>query len=345
MVFEVFEERLDREPSRAEINRYIELIIEENLSYRELKREIRSEYRSNRGSSHRNYRERDQYQPRRWVESIFEERIGRLPNQSEMEDYCELCLDEKYDRRALEREIRRDYEGVYEPYANDRNYHYDYDRYSSKEEIEIIIEEAYQDILGRKVDTDGMRNYRTLMIDKRWSEKRVRAHLANSPELLWEKYSKIVNRAYEDLLDRKPSIREQDGYVDDMIKHHWDERKMRGIIRRSQEYQYTRPRQLIDKAYNEVLLRDPDAGSVESLRKEMVRKDWSLTQVKDHLRKSPEYKNVTIPKMITIAYRDLLDREPDEYGKNFYATRARKGWSFEEIKNHIRKSDEYRNKH
>ena len=45
--------------------------------------------------------------------------------------------------------------------------------------------------------------------------------------------------------------------------------------------------------------------------------------------------------MLHIAYKELLDREPDDYGIGFYTKRAMEGWTFEDIKTHIRASDEY----
>jgi hypothetical protein len=348
MVTDAFIEVLDREPTRREIREYASLVEERNLDFHDLERELRYNYQSggkrNRNTGRRDRGDCDSFQPRRWVESIFEENIGRLPSEREMNEYCDLCLDERLNKRDLERFIRDDYEGVYEPYSSDRDYHYDYRRYTDSREIEIIIEEAYRDILSRAPDTVGMRNYRSLMIDKGWSERRLREHLSKSPEALYERNSRIVICAFEDLLDREPKQNELKDYTDEMYQRKWDEKKLRHKVRQSREYQYTRPHLLINQAYREVLLRDADSSACEGLRKEIVRNGWTLDKVKEHLRKSAEYKNVTIPKMVKLAYREVLGREPDPQGERNYFSNARKGWTFEMIKESLRKSKEYRDK-
>lgn len=48
--------------------------------------------------------------------------------------------------------------------------------------------------------------------------------------------------------------------------------------------------------------------------------------------------------MVKLAYEEVLDREPDPAGERFYLARACEGWTFEQIKNHMRQSDEYRSK-
>ena len=349
MVVEVFNDVMDRHPTRREIRTYSELAEQRNYDYRDLEREIRDEYDTGshwkKRDSRRHGDDREVFKTRRWVESAFEDAVGRLPDEYEMREYCDLCMDEDMSKRELERAIREDYEGVWEPYYSDRDYHYDFPRYTDDREAEMIIEEAYQDYIGRAPDRDGLRNYRTLMIDKGWSEKRIRENIANSYEALYERNSKIVTRAYEDLLDRTPSDSERDHYVDAMYKHKWDERKMRDAIRESQEFQYTRPRRMIEEAYREVLLREADSRAYEGLRKEIVKHGWTLEKVKDHLRKSAEYRNVTIPKMVKQAYQEILGRDPDPQGERNYISCLRNGWTYEKLKKELRKSEEYRSKH
>jgi hypothetical protein len=358
VVMDTYTREFNRQPSRQELFRYVYLVTENNWTPRDLRQQLRrtgpdftqgpnagqsfGAYQESRSSSR--HSDRDYYQSRRWVESIFEDKVGRLPNRSEMDEYCDLSLSRRYDRSSLERLIVQDYQGVYEPYSNHDDYRYRYDRYSSGDEADLIVREAYLDILGREPDPEGLRNYRSLMIDRGWSERRLREHLANSPEVLWERNSKIVIRAYQDLLDREPSTRELEVAVEQIGQRKWDEKRYRDEVRKSTEYQHTRPRAMIEQAYREVLLRDADAGSFEGLRREILRNNWTLKQVKDHLRKSSEYQNVTIPKMVREAYLEVLKREPDPNGERTYLKRAREGWTFEQIKDHMRKSDEYRNR-
>lgn len=349
VVYDAFEEVLDRRPTRDELNHYVDQVENQRWSYSDMARELRRNNRSSQERSSHSDRargrhpERDYYEKRRWVESAFEEHLGRLPTRVEMDSYCDMCLDHGYSRSDLERRISSDFQGQARGSYRDDSY-YEYDRYSSGEEVEWIIAELFKTELDQEVDEASLRKYRRLMIDDGWSERRVRQDILSSPELVRGRYEKYVVRAYEDLLDRTPSPRERDGYVQDMIRHRWDEQKLRSMIKKSREYTYDRPRRMIEAAYRETLLREPDADAYTLVR-EIVRRDWSLDEVNAHLRKSHEYRTRTIGTMIDQAYAELLNRKPDPYGIQFYSQRAREGWSFEQIKNHIRSSDEYAEKH
>lgn len=364
IVNNMFNEVLKRNPTPSEFDRYMDLVIENGWDNSDLKRVLRKKkadalaresgeyfeedyddygYDSRDRDYHR-YSDRRYYETRRWVEYAFEEKLNRLPTRRELNEYCDICLDRGYNRRELEDRIASDFRGERKSYRRDDNYHYDYDRYSSDEEVEIIIEDIFREEMNRDVDDDSMRKYRRLMIDDGWSERRVRNDIMKNPVMDRQEIETVVVRAFEDLLNRRPKPRERDSYVDDMIRYRWDELKVRDTIKRSREYRYDRPRQLIEQAYEEVLLRQADA-SAYSLTNTIVREDWNIEDVKNHLRKSSEYHNETIPIMLEIAYLELLNRKPDPYGINFYTQRAKDGWTFEEIKDHIRASDEYAEKH
>ena len=45
-----------------------------------------------------------------------------------------------------------------------------------------VVRRAYEAILHREPDTEGLRNYRRLMIDEGWTEHDVREAPRNSPE-------------------------------------------------------------------------------------------------------------------------------------------------------------------
>ncbi|MEQ9822901.1 MAG: hypothetical protein ABQ298_00780 [Puniceicoccaceae bacterium] len=347
VVYDAFEAVLDRRPTRDELNYYADRTERERWSYSELKRELEYRHSGERSGQDRRdsrrHSSRDAYESRRWIEASFEEHLGRLPTRMEMDSYCDLCLDHGYNRTQLDRRIADDFRGRQREYYRD-DASYDFDRYSGNEEVEWIIADIFRTELDQEVDETSLRKYRRLMLDDGWSERRVRKDILSSPELVRGRYEKYVVRAYEDLLDRTPSPRERDGYVQDMIRHRWDESKLRSMIKKSREYTYDRPRRLIETAYRETLLREPDADAYTLVR-EIVRRDWSLEDVNAHLRESHEYRTQTVGKMIDLAYAELLNRKPDPYGIQFYSQRVREGWSFEQIKKHIRSSDEYREKH
>jgi len=104
--------------------------------------------------------------------------------------------------------------------------------FSSAQDPTAIVNNAYQDILGRKADQQGLRNFRSKILDEGWTEKQVRDALQNSPE-----YAQIIiNRAYEDILNRKPDRTGLEFYQKHIINDNWSEKQVRDSLRQSQEY-------------------------------------------------------------------------------------------------------------
>ncbi len=100
-----------------------------------------------------------------------------------------------------------------------------------------IVKNAYQDVLGRQPDSDGMRTFRSKIIDEGWTEQQVRATLRNSPEYKQEGSSKIVTRAYEDILNRRADRAGMELYRNHILNDNWSEKQVRDNLRQSQEYQ------------------------------------------------------------------------------------------------------------
>jgi len=99
-----------------------------------------------------------------------------------------------------------------------------------------IVENAYQDILGRRVDQEGMRNFRSKIIDQGWTEAQVREALRNSPEYKKTGADRIIKRAYEDILNRAPDRGGMELYRKNIIEQNWSEKQVRDSLRQSQEY-------------------------------------------------------------------------------------------------------------
>ncbi len=101
----------------------------------------------------------------------------------------------------------------------------------------IIVENAYQDILGRKADQAGLRDFRSKIIDQGWTAAQVRNALRNSPEFQTGSADKIIRRAYEDILNREPDRGGMELYRKHIVEQHWSEKQVRDSLRQSQEYQ------------------------------------------------------------------------------------------------------------
>lgn len=95
-----------------------------------------------------------------------------------------------------------------------------------------IVTEAYEDVLGRKPDPDGMRTFRSKVIEKDWTAEDVRKALRKSPEYA----DLIITRSFEDVLGRKPDPGALKNYSQKVIQKGWDEKSIRKQLRKSDEY-------------------------------------------------------------------------------------------------------------
>ena len=108
-------------------------------------------------------------------------------------------------------------------------------------DADVIVRRAYDDILHRKPDTDGLRLYRSRIIDDGWSEQDVREALRKSPEyremttMTRQKAEDIVGRAYQSVLNREPDAGSR-GYVDKIMRDHWTQGDVERELRKSPEY-------------------------------------------------------------------------------------------------------------
>jgi hypothetical protein len=105
----------------------------------------------------------------------------------------------------------------------------------SSEEATRVVTAAYEDILGRKPDAEGLRVWRSKMVDEGWKEKDIRNALKKSTEHKQDEVNGIITRAYEDILGRKPDQAEVKLYRDKMTKEGLSEKKLREALRNSPE--------------------------------------------------------------------------------------------------------------
>jgi len=114
---------------------------------------------------------------------------------------------------------------------------------------EVIVRRAYQDLLNRDPDPEGLRVYRSHVIDDNWSEDQVRNDLKRSAEyrnratasrdraaeVTRERAQEIVRRAYRSVLNREPDAGSQ-GYVDRVLRDKWTEEDVARELRKSAEF-------------------------------------------------------------------------------------------------------------
>lgn len=106
---------------------------------------------------------------------------------------------------------------------------------------EKIVRRAYQDILEREPDPEGLRRYRSQIIDRGWTEKQVRDSLRASEEYRVTYMTARLNRLYREILGRDVDARGFDHYRNKIIEHGWGDDDIRRDLRNSAEFR-NRPR-------------------------------------------------------------------------------------------------------
>jgi hypothetical protein len=107
--------------------------------------------------------------------------------------------------------------------------------------VEQVIRRAYQDILQRDPDPEGMRTYRSRMIDDGWTEQDVRQALRTSPEfrelntMTLDRAQDIVRQAYLSVLKREPDDASR-GYVEAIYRRRMTREQLERELRNSPEF-------------------------------------------------------------------------------------------------------------
>jgi TorA maturation chaperone TorD len=222
------------------------------------------------------------------IRRAFKAELDRSPSSSEIRRYLNLMEDDHW----MEEDVRDDLRG-----------RYDYNRNSRKriDDPEKIIRRAYQDILNRDPDTDGMRHYRSLMIDKDWTERDVREDLRKSTEKdensRRQQADKIIRRAYQDVFGRDPDASGLNNYRNKILDQGWDEHDVREALKRSpenrQKNQISRKdaEKIVRRAYLSVLKREPDPGGSKTYVDKVLSDRWAEEDVARELRNSDEYRS------------------------------------------------------
>ena len=111
---------------------------------------------------------------------------------------------------------------------------------------------------------------------------------------------------------------------------------------------YGNPEQIVRRAYQDVLHRDPDDTGMRVYRSHIIDDGWTESQVRDALRKSPEYREqntMTYAKaqeVVRQAYLNILRREPDPGARNYVTKVMNDKWTQQDVERELRKSPEYR---
>lgn len=111
---------------------------------------------------------------------------------------------------------------------------------------------------------------------------------------------------------------------------------------------YGNPDEIIKRAYEDVLNREPDQEGLRVYRRHIVDDGWSEQQVRQSLRESAEYRKqntmtyTRAQEIVRAAYINVLRREPDAGAGGYINNVLTKGWTQNDVERELRKSPEYR---
>ena len=102
------------------------------------------------------------------------------------------------------------------------------------------------------------------------------------------------------------------------------------------------------RAYQDILEREPDAAGMRTYRSRIIDDNWTEEQVREALRRSPEYRERTTmtpqkaADIVRRAYLSVLNREPDAASQGYVQRVLRDKWTEEDVARELRRSPEYR---
>ncbi|HET7695167.1 MAG TPA: peptidase inhibitor family I36 protein [Vicinamibacterales bacterium] len=105
------------------------------------------------------------------------------------------------------------------------------------------------------------------------------------------------------------------------------------------------PDRIVRRAYDDILEREPDSAGLRLYRSRIVDDGWTEAQVRDALRRSPEYQKLMADKareIVRRAYLNVLKREPDAGAGSYVDKVVRQRWTQADVERELRKSPEYR---
>jgi hypothetical protein len=111
------------------------------------------------------------------------------------------------------------------------------------------------------------------------------------------------------------------------------------------------PDRIVRRAYQDILDREPDTAGLRLYRSRIIDDGWSEKDVREALRKSPEYRQQNTmtqqkaEEIVRQAYRSELQREPDAGSRTYVNKVLHEHWSEQDVARELRKSPEYRSKH
>jgi hypothetical protein len=224
----------------------------------------------------------------------FRSVVGRAPTERELLRYRALMIRNGWSEADVRSDLRARTD--YRKYRNDTG-----------TRPTAAVRSAYQDILGREPDAEGLRNYRQKIVREGWSEQDVRDDLRRSTEYATltgrtASADRIIRRAYLDVLRREPDEEGLQTYRREIIENGWEYHDLRQVLARSEERRANRgafrggvpdsaaAAEMVRRAYRSVLGREADDVGLRDYTAKVVNEGWTEARVIRALRESDEYR-------------------------------------------------------
>lgn len=219
-----FRSVLRRDPTDRELMRYRALMLRYGWTERDVRADLagRTDYRRYRGGRTRRSAEAA-------VRSAYQDVLGRDPDASGLNSYVDKMVREGWTEQDVREALRRSDE-----YASQ-------DRRTAS--ADRIIRRAYQDVLHRDPDPEGLAAYRREVLENGWEYQDLRRALMRSEErrvnrrgIRESDAQAMVTRAYRSVLGRDPDPDGLRAYTDRVIVDGWREADLVRALRDSDEY-------------------------------------------------------------------------------------------------------------
>ena len=226
--------------------------------------------------------------------------------------------------------------------------------------IRAFVSRCYQLILNREADEGGLTGWSDALIGKTATAAQIIDGFVRSDEFTNRNLpdSDKVDILYRTMLNREADAGGKAGWVDALSKGYTLQNIIDGFCGSdefktlSQEYgiepgsvcaaaptDTSTPRGKIEafvkRCYQLILNRQADDGGLKGWSDALESKTAAAAQIIDGFVRSPEYinRNLTNDQSVTILYKTMLDREPDEGGKAGWVDALSKGYTLQHIIN------------
>ena len=228
------------------------------------------------------------------------------------------------------------------------------------DKVEAFVTRCYTLILGRDPDKGGLEGWCDALEDKKAAAANIIDGFVKSDEFTNRKLSAEakVDILYKTMLDRAADEGGKAGWVDALNKGYTLQNIINGFcgsvefkalcqdygiepgtVEASVPADASTPRGKIEafvkRCYQLILNRQADEGGLKGWSDALEGKTAAAAQIIDGFVRSPEYINrsLTNEQSVTILYKTMLDRDPDEGGKAGWVDALSKGYTLQHIIN------------